>query len=191
MNGSHKRAAASAPERPITFRAAEDLGAFELAQLWADCTAWNLNERTAYDELAELACMSALAKWLARWQPIAIHSAMLAGARPEAVAGALGNSLQVAFDRWHEWALQQRDFIIGGEPGITAKEYETITHRFAALGIGMAHKLPSSVIVSQDARSCLTAPRRQLASAAGLAATVALPHDLPPMIIKANSSHEE
>lgn len=66
MNRSHKRAAAGAPERPITFRAAEALGAFELAQLWADCTVWNLNERTAYDELAELACMSALSEWLTR-----------------------------------------------------------------------------------------------------------------------------
>ena len=28
------------PARPITFRAAEDLGPFELAQLWCDRTAW-------------------------------------------------------------------------------------------------------------------------------------------------------
>jgi hypothetical protein len=135
MNRSHKRAESAAPERPITFRAAEDLGAFELAQLWADCTAWNLNERTAYDELAELACMSALARWLARWQPIAIHSAVLAGARMEAIAGALGSSIQEAFDRWHEWALRERDFITGGRPGITEDEYEAVAQRFAALGI--------------------------------------------------------
>ena len=31
------------PARPITFRAAEDLGPFELAQLWADRTAWPIN----------------------------------------------------------------------------------------------------------------------------------------------------
>jgi hypothetical protein len=62
MNRSHKRAKAGPSERPITFRAAEDLGAFELAQLWADRTAWPLTERTAYDELAELATMAALAK---------------------------------------------------------------------------------------------------------------------------------
>jgi hypothetical protein len=123
------------PSRPITFRAAEELGPFELAQLWAHRTAWPLDERTQYDELSELAVMSALGKWLRRWQPIAIHSAMLAGARPEAVAGALGNSLQVAFDRWHEWAIRQRDLIVGGEPGITAEEYETVAARFAALGV--------------------------------------------------------
>src|SRR5690242_7189961 len=117
MIPSHRRS--GTPERPITFNAAEDLGAFQLAELWADRTAWPINERTAYDELAELATMSALAKWLARWQPIAIHSAVLAGARMEAIAGALGNSLQVAFDGWHDWALQQRDFIFNGKPGIT------------------------------------------------------------------------
>jgi hypothetical protein len=61
--------------------------------------------------LSDLAVMSALSEWLPVWQPVAIHSAMLAGARPEAIQGALGNSLQVAFDRWHEWALRQRDFV--------------------------------------------------------------------------------
>ena len=123
------------PSRPITFRAAEDLGPFELAQLWADRTAWPIDERTQYDELSELAVMSALGKWLRRWQPIAIHSAMFAGARPEAVAGALGNSLQVAFDRWHEWAISQRDLIVGGKPGITAEEYDAVARRFAAPGV--------------------------------------------------------
>jgi hypothetical protein len=135
MNRSGRRAESGTPERPITFRAAEELGAFELARLWADPTAWVLNDRTAYDELAELACMSALATWLQRWQPIAIHGAVLAGARMEAIAGAMGNSLQVAFDRWHEWALGQRDFIVGGKPGITEDEYEAAARRFAAAGV--------------------------------------------------------
>lgn len=133
MIPSHKPSKAS--ERPITFRAAEELGAFELAQLWADRTAWPINERTAYDELGELATMSALAKWLRRWQPIAIHSAVLAGARMESIAGALGNSLQVAFDRWHEWASRQREFIVDGKPGITEDEYQAVARRFAVVGI--------------------------------------------------------
>jgi hypothetical protein len=138
---SYKRA--ETPERPITFRAAEELGAFDLAQLWADRTAWPLSERTAYDELAELAVMSALTKWLNRWQPIAIHSAVLAGARMDAIAGALGSSLQVAFDRWHEWASRQRDFIIDTKPGITQDEYEAVARRFASLGI-MSSELGAS-----------------------------------------------
>jgi hypothetical protein len=130
MIPSYKRS--ETPERPVTFKAAEDLGAFELAQLWADRTAWPISERTAY---AELACMSALAKWLTRWQPIAIHGAVLAGARMETIAGALGNSLQVAFDRWHEWASRQRDFVFNGKPGITEDEYEAVARRIAAVGI--------------------------------------------------------
>jgi hypothetical protein len=122
--------------RPVTFSAAERLGAFGLAQLWADRSVWPIDERTPLDELAELACMSALESWLSRWQPMAIHGAMLAGARPEAVAGALGNDLQVAFERWHEWASRQRDFIASdGEPGFTEGEYEAVARRFAAQGI--------------------------------------------------------
>jgi hypothetical protein len=126
------------PARPITFRAAEDLGAFELARLWADSTAWPIAGRTKYDELSELSIMSGLAVWLRRWQPIAIHGAILAGARPEAVAGALGDSVEVAFERWHEWAVVQRDNIVGSRPGITAEEYETVARRFAALGMTSA-----------------------------------------------------
>ena len=133
MNRSRNR---SEPlSRPITFRAAEELGPFELAQLWIDRTAWPIDERTQYDELAELAVMSALASWLHRWQPIAIHGAMLAGARPEAVAGALGANLQATFQQWHEWAVRQRDFTVGGKLGITAEEYEAVAHRFAAVGV--------------------------------------------------------
>jgi hypothetical protein len=136
MISSHK--CAETPQRPITFHAAEDLGAFQLAELWADRTAWPINDRTPYDELAELACMSALATWLIRWQPIAIHSAVRAGARMEAIAAAFGDSLQVAFDCWHEWASRQRDFIINGKQGITKDQHEAVARRFAALGISSA-----------------------------------------------------
>ena len=79
--------------------------------------------------------MSALAKWLTRWRPIAIHSAVLAGARMESIAGALGDSLQVAFDRWHEWASHQREFLTDGKLGITEEEYGAVAGRFAAVGI--------------------------------------------------------
>ncbi len=119
------------PERPVTFKAAEALNPFELAELWADRMAWPVDGRTPYDELAELAVMSALAKWLQCWQPIAIHSAMLAGARPYAVAGALGDSVAAAYQCWHEWATRQRDFIVGGKPGITEDEYKAVARRFA------------------------------------------------------------
>lgn len=123
------------PQRPVTFRAAEEMGPFELAQLWSDRLAWPVDERTQYDELAELAVMSALGPRLQRWQPVAIHGAILAGARPEAVAAALGNSLEVAFQLWHEWARGQREFVSDGMLGITQEEYDAVAKRFAALGI--------------------------------------------------------
>lgn len=68
------------PERPVTFHAAENLGALELAQLWADRVVWPIDERTAYHKLPELACMAAIATRLTRWLPISIHSGVLAGA---------------------------------------------------------------------------------------------------------------
>ena len=55
----------------------------------------------------------------------------------EAIAGALGDSLQVAFDRWHEWASRQRDFIVNGKPEITEEEYEAVARLFAAARIGL------------------------------------------------------
>jgi len=51
------------------------------------------------------------------------------------VAGALGNSLQVAFERWREWAVVQRDLIIGNKPAITSEEYDAVERRFAAWGV--------------------------------------------------------
>ena len=70
----------------------------------ADRLSWPTLDRTASDELAELAYMSALACWLTRWRPIQIHQAVLAGAEPEAVAAALGGSVAEAFGHWHPWA---------------------------------------------------------------------------------------
>ena len=77
--------------KALTFDEAEAVSPFDLARLWADRLAWPMNG-TAHDELAELACMSALRKWLTRWQPIQIHRAVLKGVEAEAVAAAFGGS---------------------------------------------------------------------------------------------------
>ena len=55
--------AATDVDMPDTFEEAEDFGAFELASRWADRLSWptSLN-RSASDDLAELVCMSALAR---------------------------------------------------------------------------------------------------------------------------------
>jgi hypothetical protein len=127
---SHRRSASEEPHRPLTFRAAQELSAFELARLWADPEAWPLGKRSVHDELAELAVMSALITWLRSWQPVAIHGAMRAGARPEAVAAALGDTVEVAYERWQEWAVNQREHIENGKPGLTDAEYKAVRESF-------------------------------------------------------------
>lgn len=127
------------PPRPITSKAAEKLGAFELARLWADPNAWQLYDRTAHDELAELAVMSALGKLLHNWQPIAIHGAMRADAHPEAVASALDGDVQETYERWREWAEHQRDLVYdGGQLGLSPGEYDSIELRFVRAGASVA-----------------------------------------------------
>jgi hypothetical protein len=81
--------------------------------------------------LAELACMSALV----RWRPIQLHRAVLAGAELEAVAAALGGSVDEAFRLWHPWAVQQRASVISDKPGVTAEEFETVARAFAVAGV--------------------------------------------------------
>jgi hypothetical protein len=124
---------------PVTFDKAEAVSPFDLARLWADRLEWPMNG-TAHDELAELACMSALARWLTRWQPIQIHRAVLRGAEPAAVAAALGCNITDAFGCWHSWALRQQDSVIRGTPGVTAEEYQTVTAVFAFAGMASGEK---------------------------------------------------
>jgi hypothetical protein len=119
----------------VTRSEAEEVGAFELARQWADRLSWPALDRTAADELAELACMSALARWLLRWQPIHIHRAVLAGADPAAVASALGSTNDGTFQCWHQWAARQRKSFIGGIAGVTADDYEAIVRAFATAGV--------------------------------------------------------
>ena len=126
----------------VTFNEAEDLGAFELARQWADRVSWPALDCSAAGELAELAYMSALTRWLARWLPIHIHRAILVGAEPEGVAVALGESVAEAFARWHSWATGQRDVLICGKPGVTAEEYETVERVFAAAGVTVPGEEP-------------------------------------------------
>ena len=130
--------AATKGDRPVTFEGAEDLGAFELASRWADRLSWPMPlNRSASDDLAELACMSALTRWLVRWQPIQLHRAVLAGAGLGATAAALGGSIDEAFRLWQPWAVKQRESLICGKPGVTAEEFETMARAFAIAGLSV------------------------------------------------------
>jgi hypothetical protein len=140
ISGSRPRTAVGS--RVVTFNEAEELGAFELARQWTDRLSWPTLDGTAPDELAELAYMSALACWLARWEPIQIHRAVLAGAEPEAVAAALGGSVAEAFSLWHPWAVRQRESVVCGKPGVTADEYDSVVRVFAAAGVPVPGEEP-------------------------------------------------
>lgn len=118
----------------VTRDVAEELSPYELAERWADRLSWPW-ERTAHDELAELAVFSALARWLTRWQPIHIHRALLAGASVEAVAVALGTSPEETCRIWHAWATRQRELLIGGRRGVSVEEYATVAQIFTAARI--------------------------------------------------------
>lgn len=93
-------------DRPVTRSAGEELGAFRLAEHRADRLSWPWpGDRTA------------VTSW--RTCPRLPHGCdagsrstftvrLLAGARPEDVAAALGNGLGEAFRVWHEWVSAQR-----------------------------------------------------------------------------------
>jgi hypothetical protein len=135
--------AATRGDKPVTFKEAEDLGAFELALRWADRLSWPMPlNRSASDDLAELACMSALTRRLIRWQPIQLHRAVLAGAALEAAAAALGGSVEDAFRLWHSWAVQQRESVICSGPGVTVEEFETVARAFSIAGVGAPGEEP-------------------------------------------------
>lgn len=51
----------------------------------------------------------------------------------EAVAGALGETIEAAFGQWRTWALWQRDFIVNGKPGIATDEFEAVLLGFSTV----------------------------------------------------------
>lgn len=103
-----------------TFEDAELLGAYPLAQLWADparlpvdvpaeaARRAGITVRTVEHDLDEVAVMAALASWLRRWLPISMHRALLRGASIEEVAAAAGVEFREATRMWREWSDGQR-----------------------------------------------------------------------------------
>lgn len=112
-----------------TFGEADDLGPYELARLWGDPLTWPALDRTAADELSELAVMSALRAWLQRWQPIHIHRALLAGAEVAEVCAAMDAPPEEVAEVWRRWVDGQRRLVIGGRPGVSEHEYRTVAER--------------------------------------------------------------
>ncbi len=80
--------------------------------------------------------MTVAAEWLTRWQPIAMHRAILAGAAPARLSEAAGMSVRHVFERWQRWAEAQRHLMIGGRPSVSEEEYATVLACFAEACLG-------------------------------------------------------
>lgn len=125
----------SAPARVLTWQEADRLSPYEAIERWRRHEPAVLHEDDHEHHLEDLALMTVSAEWLARWQPIAMHRAIRAGATPQQVADAAGMSVRRAFERWERWADVQRHSIVAGRPGVTEVDYQAVRARFIEAGV--------------------------------------------------------
>jgi hypothetical protein len=93
--------------------------------------ALRVHEKPAAFHLTELALSAAVVAWWSRWQPIAMHRALLAGASLAEVAAATGLSEADAHERWSAWAEQQSQLVIAGRLGVEPEEVAAIRERLS------------------------------------------------------------
>src|SRR2546429_4133290 len=111
------------PRPPLTFAEAEAHNPFALlSELHDHAMALRLHEKPPTFHLTELALSAAVVAWWSRWQPIAMHRALLAGASLAEVAAAAGTTEAEAYNRWNEWADVQSKSVIAGRRGVEPNE---------------------------------------------------------------------
>jgi hypothetical protein len=118
-------------ERVLARRQAELLPVYDVVGRWLHREPAFLHEYEPEHHLEELALMTVSAEWLTRWQPIAMHRALLAGATPDQVAEAAGTSVRGVYEQWKKWADGQRHSIIAGRPGVAEEECAVVRVCFA------------------------------------------------------------
>jgi len=129
--GSSTASSDASGTRVLTWQQADALMPYDVIDRWREHEPAALHENEPEHNLEELALMTVAAEWLTRWQPIAMHRAILAGAAPEPVSEAAGMSVRDVYERWQKWADAQRQFFIGGRPGLSEEAYATVLTRFA------------------------------------------------------------
>jgi hypothetical protein len=117
--------------RVLTWRQADLLSPYDAIERWRTLAPAVLHPDEPEYHLEDLALMTVAAQWLTRWQPIAIHRAILAGAAPAQVCEAAGATLPEVFDRWQQWAEVQRHLMIGDRPSVSEEAYIRVLTRFA------------------------------------------------------------
>jgi hypothetical protein len=126
--------------RILTWRQADELSPYNAFDLWRKLAPAALHEDEPEHHLEDLALMTVAAQWLTRWQPIAIHRAILAGATPAQVCEAAGAATPEVFDRWHRWAETQRHRMLGGRPVVSEEAYTRVLGRFANASAGLERR---------------------------------------------------
>lgn len=91
--------------RVLTWKQADALMPYDAIERWRTHEQAVLREHEPEHHLEELALMAVAAQWLTRWQPIAMHRAILAGATPAEVAEAAGVSVRDVYERWEKWGM--------------------------------------------------------------------------------------
>jgi hypothetical protein len=124
----------STPARVLTWQEADRLSPYDAIERWRRHEPAALHEDDHEHHLEELALMTVSAEWLARWQPIAMHRAICAGATSQQVAEAAGMGVRRAFERWERWAGIQRQSIVAGRPGVAEVDYQVVRACFAEDG---------------------------------------------------------
>jgi hypothetical protein len=120
--------------RVLTWRQADLLSPYDAIERWRTLEPAVLHPEEPEYHLEDLALMTVSAQWLTRWQPIAIHRAILAGATPAQVCEAAGASMTEVFERWQRWAETQRHLMIGDRPSVSEEGYIRVLTRFADAG---------------------------------------------------------
>jgi hypothetical protein len=116
--------------RVLTWQEAAHLEPYEAIDRWRNREP-GFHATDPENHLEELALMTVAAEWLTRWQPIAVHRAILAGATPAQVADAAGIGVRDVYERWQKWADCERSVMINGRPSISEEAFVTVLTRFA------------------------------------------------------------
>lgn len=115
---------------PVTFIEAVAHNPFKLlTELHDHAMALRLHDKPPTFHLTELALSAAVVAWWSRWQPIAMHRALAAGAGLAEVAAAAGTTKTEAYERWSRWANEQTQLMVGDRPAVDPEQVAAIVER--------------------------------------------------------------
>lgn len=128
-------ASTATPPPPVTFAEAERHNPYALlTELHDHGMNWPLRHEhppNPAHHLAELALSAAVVSWWSRWQPVAMHRALAAGASLAEVAAAAGISKAEVRKQWLAWVEDQERLFLDCGLGVDPLEANAIRQRLA------------------------------------------------------------